>query len=46
MSTTTDAVTIEDVHAARERIAGAARVTPLWPSVSLSDLAGVPALLK
>lgn len=46
MSTTTDAVTIEDVHAARERIAGAARVTPMWPSVSLSDLAGVPVLLK
>ena len=46
MSTTTDAVTIEDVHAARERIASAARVTPMWPSVSLSDLAGVPVLLK
>ncbi|MXW36277.1 MAG: threonine ammonia-lyase [Chloroflexi bacterium] len=46
MSTTIDAVTIEDVHAARARIAGAARVTPMWPSVSLSDLAGVPVLLK
>ena len=46
MSTTPDLVTIEDVHAARERIAGAARVTPMWPSVSLSNLAGVPVLLK
>ena len=46
MSTTPDLVTIEDVHAARERIVGAARVTPMWPSVSLSNLAGVPVLLK
>ena len=46
MSTTPDTVTIEDVHAARKRIAGAARVTPMWPSVSLSNLAGVPVLLK
>ena len=40
------AVTIEDVYAARERIAGAARVTPLWPIGSLSGIAGVPVLLK
>ncbi len=46
MSTTPDLVTIEDVHAARERIADAVRVTPMWPSVSLSNLAGVPVLLK
>ena len=46
MSDSPPAVTIEDVRAARERIAGAVRVTPLWPSVSLSDLAGVPVLLK
>ena len=46
MSDTSGAVTIEDVHAARRRIAGSARVTPMWPSVSLSNLAGVPVLLK
>ena len=46
MSDTPGTVTIEDVHAARERIAGSARVTPMWPSVSLSNLAGVPVLLK
>ena len=46
MSETPSAVTIEDVYAARERIAGAVRVTPLWPSVSLSGMAGVPVLLK
>ena len=46
MSGSPSTVTIEDVHAARERIAGSARVTPMWPSVSLSNLAGVPVLLK
>lgn len=46
MSTTPDTVTIEDVRAARERIADSVRVTPMWPSVSLSDIAGVPVLLK
>jgi threonine dehydratase len=39
-------VTIEDVRAARARIADAVRVTPLWPSVTFSDLAGAPILLK
>ena len=46
MSDSPPAVTIEDVRAARERIAGTVRVTPLWPSVSLSGMAGVPVLLK
>ena len=46
MSETPEAVTIEDVQAARERIAGAVRVTPLWPIGSLSAIAGVPVLLK
>ena len=39
-------VTIDDLRAARERIADAVRVTPLWPSVTLSDIAGTPVLLK
>ena len=39
-------VTIDDVRAAHERIADAIRVTPLWPSVTLSDIAGVQVLLK
>lgn len=46
MSTAPSPVTIEDVHAARARIGGAVRATPMWPSVSLSNLAGVPVLLK
>ncbi|MYB41967.1 MAG: threonine ammonia-lyase [Chloroflexi bacterium] len=46
MAETPEAVTIEDVYAARERIAGAVRVTPLWPIGSLSQIAGVPVLLK
>jgi threonine dehydratase len=39
-------VTIDDVRAARERVADATRVTPLWPSVTLSEIAGAPVLLK
>jgi threonine dehydratase len=39
-------VTIEDVRAARERIAGAVRVTPLWPSVTLSNITGAQVMLK
>ena len=46
MAETPEAVTIGDVYAARERIAGAVRVTPLWPIGSLSQIAGVPVLLK
>jgi len=43
MSTT---VTIADIEAARRRIARFVRTTPVWPSVALSDLAGVPVVLK
>ena len=38
--------TIAEVHAARARLAGIARVTPLWPSVTLSRRAGAEVLLK
>lgn len=39
-------VTIADVHAARERIAGRVRLTPMAPSPSLSDRLGAPVHLK
>jgi threonine dehydratase len=39
-------VTIADVHAARERIAGRVRLTPMTHSPSLSDRLGVPVHLK
>jgi threonine dehydratase len=38
--------TFADVQAARERLAGIARVTPVHPSETLSRLAGRPVLLK
>jgi len=39
-------VTIADIEAARRRIDGLVRVTPVWPSVELSERAGVSVLLK
>ena len=38
--------TFADVHAAQQRLAGIARVTPVHPSETLSRLAGRPVLLK
>jgi len=38
--------TIADVEAARERLAGVARETPLYPSETFSRLSGRPVLLK
>jgi threonine dehydratase len=38
--------TIADIEAARERLAGVARETPLYPSETFSRLAGRPVLLK
>ena len=40
------APTLADVEAARERIAGIARITPVYPSETLSRLAGRPVHLK
>jgi threonine dehydratase len=40
------APTLADIEAARERIAGVARVTPVYPSETLSRLAGREVLLK
>jgi threonine dehydratase len=39
-------VTIEDIRAARERVAGVIRPTPAEPSEPLSELAGRPIILK
>src|SRR4029453_4801470 len=39
-------VTIEDIRAARERVAGVIRPTPAEPSETLSELAGRPIILK
>ena len=39
-------VEIDDIHAARDRIAGLVRVTPVKPSASLSALIGGPVWLK
>jgi threonine dehydratase len=38
--------TFDDVRAARERLAGVARETPLYPSETFTRLAGRPVLLK
>ncbi len=38
--------TLADIEAARERLAGVARVTPVYPSETFSRLAGRPILLK
>ena len=38
--------TIADIEAARERLAGVARETPLYPTETFSRLAGRPVLLK
>ncbi len=40
------APTIADVEAARERLSGVARVTPLYPSETFTRLSGRPVLLK
>jgi threonine dehydratase len=40
------APTLADIEAARDRIAGVARVTPVYPSETLSRLAGRDVLLK
>ena len=45
-SKTAQAPTLPDVEAARERIAGVARVTPVYPSETLSRLAGRAVHLK
>ena len=37
---------IDEIRRARERLAGVARVTPLYPSETLSRLADRPVLLK
>src|SRR5262245_51359182 len=39
-------LTLTDVEAARERLAGVARETPLYPSDTFSSLAGRPVFLK
>jgi threonine dehydratase len=39
-------VTIADVERAATRLAGIVRRTPLWPSVALTELTGVPVSLK
>jgi threonine dehydratase len=44
--TTAQAPTLADLEAARARIAGIARVTPVYPSETLSRLAGRPVQLK
>jgi len=41
-----EAPTLADIEAARERLAGVARETPLYPSETFSRLAGRPVLLK
>jgi len=41
-----EAPTLADIGAARERLAGVARETPLYPSETFSRLAGRPVLLK
>lgn len=41
-----DAVTLQDIEAARQRIRDLVRVTPMWPSRALSERLGVPLLLK
>src|SRR5688500_15927592 len=44
--TAAQAPTVADVEAARARIAGIARVTPVYPSETLSRLTGRPVHLK
>ena len=39
-------VTLERIIAAREAIAGAVRLTPMWPSAALTAQMGVPVFLK
>jgi threonine dehydratase len=46
MASTAQAPTLSDIEAARARIAGIARVTPVYPSETLSRLAGRPVHLK
>ena len=43
---TASTVTLERIMAAREAISGLVRVTPMWPSASLSAQFGVPVSLK
>ncbi|MEM7188440.1 MAG: threonine/serine dehydratase [Pseudomonadota bacterium] len=42
----TEAITIADIHAARDRLAGHARVTPMLESPFINDLAGRRVLIK
>ncbi len=42
----TDAITIDEIRAARDRLAGAARVTPLLENPHLNELAGRRVLVK
>ena len=42
----TDAITIDEIRAARDRLAGVARVTPLLESTYLNELAGRRVLVK
>lgn len=39
-------VTVAEVERAAQRLAGIVRRTPLWPSIELSELTGVPVSLK
>lgn len=39
-------VTLDAIRGAREAIASAIRLTPVWPSLTLERLTGVPVLLK
>ena len=46
MATQVTAPALPEIERARERLAGVARVTPVFPSETLSRLAGRPVLLK
>ena len=39
-------VTVDAIREARAAIRGVVRETPVWPSLLLSGVAGVPVLLK
>jgi threonine dehydratase len=43
---TVPSVSLADIRRAREAIAGSIRLTPVWPSLTLEALLGVPVLLK
>lgn len=46
MHATSPAVTLQSIQEARKAIAGRARLTPVWPSATLQEIAGVPVSLK